>query len=540
MADALERGRSAFGLHEWVDAYAALSDAAVTFPLDAEDLERLAVAAHLVGKDDDSVDAWARAHQAWAQRDEPGRAARCAIWLGFGLLLRGDEARGGGWLARARRLVADLGPDCAERGLLLVPDGLDRLAAGDVAGAEAAFREAVRLGDRFRDPDVATFGRLGLGQALIAAGRAAAGVASLDDAMVAVAAGEVSPVVVGIVYCAVILECQSLGDARRAHEWTRALSRWCASQPGLVPYRGQCLVHRSEIMALHGDWRGADHEAQEACELLVGHPAAGFAHYQRAELHRLRGEFDRADDAYRQASRLGQEPQPGLALLRLAQGQVGAAEAAIRRVADHAGPGAYRARLLAACVEILLAAGDGRAARGAADDLMSMATELDTPALHALAGHATGSVLLHDGDAREAGRALRRACARWLEVEAPYEAARTRVLHALACRALGDEDTAAMELDAARSAFRELGARPDLDRVDTLSPSGPAPRAGGLTAREVEVLALVASGKSNREVATELVISEHTVARHLQNIFVKLGVSSRTAASAFAHEHRLL
>ena len=216
MADALDRGRSAFGRREWVDAYAALSAAAASLPLGAEDLERLAVAAQLVGKDDDSVDAWSRAHQGWAERGDSARAARCAFWLGFGLVLRGDEAQGGGWLARAHRLVDDLGPDCAERGLLLVPDGLGQLGAGDVAAADASFREAVRLGERFRDPDVATFGRLGLGQAQIAAGRPADGVASLDDAMVGVAAGEVSPVVVGIVYCAVILECQSLGDVRRA------------------------------------------------------------------------------------------------------------------------------------------------------------------------------------------------------------------------------------------------------------------------------------------------------------------------------------
>jgi ATP/maltotriose-dependent transcriptional regulator MalT len=294
-------------------------------------------------------------------------------------------------------------------------------------------------------------------------------------------------------------------------------------------------------MQLHGEWRDAVEEARQACEHLDGHPAAGAAHYQQGELHRLRGELERADDAYRRASRLGREPQPGLALLRLAQGRVAAAEAAIRRVMDEGGAaGVSRSRGLAAFVEIALAAGDLSTARSAADELSAIAVELDAPFMKGLADHATGSVLLAEGDPARAAEVLRRAWAHWRAVDAPYEAARARVLIGVACRALGDEDTAEMELDAARTVFRQVGARPDLARVEELSPSSTAEPTGGLTEREVEVLVLVAAGKTNRQIAADLVISEHTVARHLQNIFVKLGVSSRTAASAFAFEHRLL
>ena len=320
----------------WRDAYAQLSAADCETPLEADDLERWAIAAHLVGADSESADIWTRAHDEWVRLGAPARAARCAFWLAFGLLNRGETARGTGWLARAGKLVDEVGPDCAERGYLLVPQGLGCLADGDPSAALACFVEAGELGARGADHDLLTLARMGRGQALIALGSVSDGVGHIDEAIVAVTAGEVSPLVMGIVYCAAIEACQDIFDLSRAQEWTAALDRWCASQPDLVPYRGQCLIHRTEIMAMHGAWPDAADEARRACDRLAGEPAVGDAFYQRAELHRLLGEYAAADAAYREATRWGREPQPGLALLRLAQGRSEIAAAGIRRVVDEA------------------------------------------------------------------------------------------------------------------------------------------------------------------------------------------------------------
>jgi DNA-binding CsgD family transcriptional regulator/tetratricopeptide (TPR) repeat protein len=511
--------------------------------LEPEDLERLAIAAHLVGRDAESTDVWARAHHAFLGRGAAPGAARCAFWLGFTTLIQGETARSGGWLARGQRLLDDGRHDCVERGYLLVLQALRRMWEGDNATLYATFDQAARIGERFGDSQLVAFGRLGVGEALIRSGQTAKGVALFDEVMVSVTTGEVSAIGVGIVYCAVIGECQQLFDLRRAKEWTKALGRWCASQPDLVPYRGQCLVHRAEIMQLEGAWADAMREAQQACERLsqtVGRPWVGGAQYLQAELHRLRGEFARAEEAYREASHSGRDSQPGLAQLRLAQGKTEGAAAAIRRVMDEAHDPAARSMLLPAYVEIMLAANDLRAARAGAEELVGIAEQLEAPLLRALAAHATGATLLAEGDGRAALAALRGAWAAWQGIEAPYEAARVRVLIGLACRALGDNDTAEMELDTARWVFGQLGAAPDVARVEALSRAGTARAPGGLTAREVEVLRLVAAGKTNREIAKTLVLSDHTVRRHLQNIFNKIGVSSRAGATAFAFQRDLV
>lgn len=542
-SETLNRGREAFEGQAWAEAYDQLKAADRETPLEAEDLERLATAAYLVGKYADSTDTWARAHREWLNQGGLERAARCAFWLSFGLLNRGKRARAGGWVARAHRLLDEEQCDCVEQGFLLLPDALQCLAEGNVARAYTMFCQAAEIGDRFDNPNLIALARHSRGRVLIRRGKIREGVTLLDEAMVAIEAGELAPMVVGVVYCSVIEGCLEIFDLRRAQEWTMALSDWCASQPDLVPYTGQCLVHRAEILQLHGAWSEAVDAAQRAGERLLngaGQPAAGAAFYQQAELHRLRGAFAEAEEAYHQASQWGRKPQPGLAQLRLDQGQIDAAEAAIRRAMDETQGRISRSRLLPAYVEIMLAAGDVQAARVATDELGEIAGDLDAPFLRAAAAQARGAVLLTEGNTQDALVALRQAWAAWQEVKVPYKAARVRVLIGVACRKLGDEDTAAMELDAARCAFQRLGAAPDLARMEELSRPAAPEADGELTSREVQVLRLVAAGKTNQEIADELFISEKTVARHMSNIFSKLGLPNRAAATAYAYEHDLV
>jgi DNA-binding NarL/FixJ family response regulator len=365
----------------------------------------------------------------------------------------------------------------------------------------------------------------------------------LDEAMVSVSTGELSPIASGIVYCGVILGCQAAYELRRALEWTAALSQWCEEQPDMVAFTGRCLVHRTEIMALRGAWDEALDEARRAggrCLRGKNQRAAGEASYLQAEVHRLRGDFAAAEDAYREASQRGREPQPGLALLRLAQGQAGAAAASIRRVLAETTERPARAGLLPAAVEIMLAAGEADGAGAACEELEGIAADYESGMLDAVAAQARGALLLAEGEAERGLVALRRAAQIWQELDAPYEAARARALVARGCRALGDEDAATMELAAARLAFTRLGAAPALAEIDALGEPAAPSDAHGLTARELEVLRLVAAGWTNKAIAADLVLSERTVERHVSNIFAKLGLSSRSAATAFAYEHELV
>lgn len=533
-----EQARAAFDRRAWAEAYALLTDACAGDHADATALERLAVAAYCVGDDAASERAWQRAHAEWLRVGDLSRAARAAFWLGLTMLLRGDGAPGGGWLARCARLSADLEPDDVAHGYLLVPAALEALRSGEAAVSYDHSVRCAGLAERHGDGDLRALGCLGQAQASLALGDTTRGVALLDEIMVAVTAGEVSVVPAGIVYCAVIASCLDVFDLRRAAEWTAALHRWCAAQPDLVPFRGQCLVHRSQILQAHGAWPEAVAEAGRACEYLArpAHPALGLALYQRGELHRLRGELAAADAAYRAASEHGLDPVLGVALLRLAEGDVAAAAAAVQRALD---AGHERPRALAAYVEIELAAGDVPAARAGADELAATAVGSGAPLLEAMAAQARGAVLLADGDTRAALAVLRDACDRWHALDVPYEAARVRVLIGLACRSLDDHAGCDVHLDAARAVFDRLGAAPDLARVTAASDAA-RPARGVLTERECEVLRLVAAGLTNRAIAAELGISEHTVGRHLQNIFAKAGLPSRAAATAYAYEQGLV
>jgi DNA-binding CsgD family transcriptional regulator len=539
----LGRGRESYARRAWMDAYRSLSRADQASPLGAEDLELLATSAFMLGRDDDCLSSLERAHHAYLDAGEAMRAVRCAFWLVINLALGGEMSRATGWLGRAQRLVERDGGDCVERGYLLVPIMLRHEAAGDWEAAYAAAADAAEIGERFGDADLLALAIHEQGCALIQQERVEEGLGLLDEAMVAVIAGELSPIITGIVYCSVIMGCQEVYALRRAQEWTVALTRWCEEQPAMVAFSGRCLVHRAEIMELHGAWREALEEARRAHQRCVqgkNQSAAAQAFYRQAEVHRLQGRFSAAEEAYRDASRCGCEPQPGLALLRLAQGNDDAAAAAIRRAVGETTEPLKRARLLPAYVEIMLAVGDVQEAHNACRELEEISARYESGMLGAMSAHAEGAVDLAQGDTRAALLALRHAWQMWQELEVPYEAARVRVLLGLACRTLGDDDTAALELEAARDVFARLGAAPDLARADSLTRRAASVDARGLTPRELQVLRLLAAGRTNKAIAAELVLSERTVDRHVSNIFTKLGVSSRTAATAFAYKQQLV
>ena len=491
----------------------------------------------MLGRDDEWASTLERAYQVHLGADEPVRAVRCAFWLSLNLALRGETARATGWLGRARRLLEHEPRDCVEHGYLLIPVAAQQEATGEFEAAYATAGAAASIGERFADADLLAIAVHEQGNVLVKHGRVEQGLALLDEAMVAVTAGELSPIVTGLVYCSVIAGCQEVHAVGRARQWTEALTRWCDQQPDMVAFTGRCRLHRAEIMELHGSWQEALEEARRAgerCALGTDPRGAAEALYREGELHRLQGHFAAAERAYRNASLHGCEPQPGLALLRLTQGNADAAAAAIRRVMSETSEPLRRVRLLPACVEIMLAIGEQDEARGACAELERIAAAYDSGVVRAMVSHAQGAVELAGGDIQAALVFLREACRAWQDLEAPYDAARARVLLGLACRALGDEDAAALELEAAHAVFERLGAAPDLARLDR------SPTSHGLTKRELEVLRLVASGVTNKAIAAELVLSERTVDRHVSNILSKLRVSSRVAATAYAYEHELV
>jgi DNA-binding CsgD family transcriptional regulator len=539
---ALEQGRDAFRKQAWGKAFSHFCAADRKSSLAPEDLVNFAQAALLTGRETEGIDLLARAHRDFLNVGDTQRAARCAFWLGFTLLIQGEFAKAGGWLSRAGRLLEGQ-PDCVDKGYLLLPEAYRLYQAGDAVAAHAKFVQAGDSGERFGDKDLVTLALQGQGRSLIRQGEIARGVALLDEAMVAVTAGEVSPLNAGGVYCSVLEACGEIFDLQRAQEWTSALEKWCASQPDLVPYRGHCLVRRVELLQLHGAWSDALECAERACKLL-SHPAPkatiGAAYYQIAEIQRMLGRFAESQESYRRASEWSKTPGPGPAQLRLAQGEFEAANVAIRRIAEEVREAGPRARVLDAYVEIVLAVHDIAAARAAADELSTIAARWEVPFLRALACRATGAVLLADGSANASLAELRRSWSLWCELDAPYEASRVRMLIAHACRELKDEENARLELTAACQTFERLGAITDLSRVRALLTGNRIQRPDPLTEREVQVLRLVASGITNREVATKLHITEKTVARHLSNIFTKLDLNSRTAAAAYAFDHDLV
>lgn len=539
-----EHDESASERRAWKEEFTRLATQDHEAPLDAPGLERLGAAAFLIGRDEDSSEALTRAHHAYLESGDAESAARCAFWVGFRLLTKNEQARGGGWMARARRVLEDAAlDDSTVHGYLLVPPAIRCLMEGNPVPALEGFDRAIAIAERARDRDLLMLARHGRGRALIRLGRIAEGIALLDEVMVALTSGELSPIMVGDVYCSVIDACNEIFDLQRAHEWTEALNEWCTTQPDVIPGRGECAIHHVDIIVRRGDWPSALTEITRACEWFgdrAGHAAAGAAFYRLAELRRLRGEFGLAEESYARAHQLGRDPQPGLALLRLSQGRTNAAAAAIRGAIGQRLREPRRSEMLAAYAEIMLAAGDLNAARLAADELSRTATVVGAPVLRAIASQTEGAVLRAEGKPAAALAALRDACTVWRDVDAPYDAACVRVSMALALRELGDTDSAAMELRAASDVFVQLGAAPDLHRIETLGSTSASPNGGELTDREIQVLRLIATGKTNRAIAASLGISEKTVARHVSNLFVKLGLSTRAAATAYAFKRGLM
>jgi DNA-binding CsgD family transcriptional regulator len=540
MAEVVRAARDAYGRRDWPGARDLFRRAGERGELSADDLYALGDAAWWLGRVDESVRAGEQAYRRYVDAGQQRQAAMAAIGVAVNLFLRGDDVVGSGWMSRAQRLLQDE-PESIVHGYALYLLEVEAALEGpDLDAVIASTRRVRDIGQRHADPNLVAAGILGEGRALVKQGRVPDGMALLDEAMLAVLSGELDPEWAGNVYCHLMAACHELADIRRAGQWTEATARWLENLPAAVLFTGICRVHRSQVLQTRGAWEDAEREAARACEDLtdISVATAAEGHYQVGEIRRLRGDLAGAEESYRHAHRLGRDPQPGLALLRLAQGSVSAASTSIRSaLAAETHDRLARARLCAAQVEIAVAAGDVEAARRASDELDGIVATYGSSGLEAAAAQARGAVLLAEGRSEAALRILRATCRRWQELDAPYHAAKVRLLLALAYQALDDADAAVLELDAAATVFDRLGATLDARTLAALRGRPTLP--GGLTGREAEVLALVAAGKTNREVAASLGLSIKTVARHLSNIFTKLGVSTRTEAAAYAFAHRL-
>lgn len=540
VVDDLRHARSDFERGEWVGAL-EVWDGMDASSISADDLCSAGTAAILLGRHDVAMQSFQRAFERYLAAGNVPAAVRRAFHLTMVLLLRGETSGGLGWLARGQRLAAALPDGDLERGYLAFAQMFAHITTGRVDEAQRCAVAAADAARRHEDRDLLALGLCSQGRIAIYSERVGEGLALLDEAMLEVTGGGLDPVITGQIYCTAIEGCQEIADYSRVTQWTRALDAWCSAQPGLVAFVGQCSLHRGQIFRAYGAWDEALDEFAAAIERYrrAGSQAAiGLAAAERGDLLRLRGDAAGADDAYRLAADHGHDPQPGLALLWLMRGELQPAVAAARRVLAESPTSVARSRVLPGVIEILVAGGDLTGARAAADELQTIATSFGTEPLLAQAATCAGVVQLSDGDPAGALPYLRKARAGCARLEMPYAAGVVALATARALLAMGDEQSAARDLQVARAAFERVGARVDLGRVDELL--GRPARPQGLSEREIEILQLVASGRSNAQIATALVLSEHTVARHLSNIFTKIGVANRTAAAAFAFDHGLL
>jgi DNA-binding CsgD family transcriptional regulator len=541
--DPLTPARQALDRHDWqgaLDAAVARGvETALDPAVDAIRLEVMADALWWLGRLDECIDARERAYALFDDVGERRHAGRCAVWLYEHYCFKARPAIGGAWLGRARQALAD-DPDCAEHGAMLLREAESAHGRGELDRAAALARSVVELGRRLRSADVEAQALQTLGRLLIDQGQPAEGLARLDEAMLFALEGRLGPYATGKVYCSLISACEELGDPRRAAEWTEATMRWSRTHPFAV-FPGLCRVHRASALRWRGAWQDAEREAQLACDELAGVnvPNAAAAFVEIGEIRRRLGDLDAAEEAFRRADELCGAPQAGLALLRLAQGKTTAACAIVSRALEaQTWNRLARARLLAAAAQITIAAGDVGAAAEAVAELEAIAAAFDSPLLRASAATARGRVEVARSDGA-ACATLRDAVALWQELDVPYEAATTRMLLGLACRGAGDDEGAAAAFASAQAAFEQLGAAGDASQLEQLTRRS-RPQPGGLTDREAEILRLVAAGLTNREIAAEAFLSAKTVSRHLSNIFTKIGVSSRAAATAYAFEHGIV
>jgi DNA-binding CsgD family transcriptional regulator len=541
MADGATRSGQARELHaqsRWAEACVQFAAADRAVQLDADDLERYAEAAQILGRGDEAIQLLRRAFTIRSAAGEVDRAITSAFWLFQALIINAEFARARGWAAQVRRSMPDV-----DNGWFLFTEAYFLIAAGDYDQAAQLLARAADMASRRRETDLIEFATTVWGRALIKAGRLEEGLSRLDEAMLPVVERDTSPRATSMIYCSAIATCHEAREFGRAREWTHALGAWLDSLPRLGgAYFGNCRIYRAYLMCLRGSWQEALEEVAFVCDDLSGNYGqlvAGHAHYQLAEIHRLLGRPE-AEASYRQAAELGGQTQPGLSLLRLAQGEVDKAVLGIRRALAETPGQLERLDLLSAAVTIMLAAGDIDAAQQATAELAGIAAAYTGPGVQAELAAARGAVALSEGDATTALPLLRSAARSWREIDAPYAVATVSVLIGLACRAVGDEDAAEVELESARSTFTRLGARPDQQRVEELLHAPQTVGPSGLSAREIEVLRLVAAGRTNQAIAAELFVSERTVHRHVSNIFDKLGVHSRTAAASYAIQHRIL
>jgi len=539
-ADLVWAARDALARRDWAAARRDFLAAKAQDALRSDDVYALAEADWWLGLIQEALAAYEESYHRYLRDDRRERAAMSALELAGTLFLRGDQAEGSGWLSRFHRLLNEIpeGVEHAYAKYIALEAHAAEMPLADVVEQARQIHEAAQ---RHADPNLAALTLVIEGRAMIKSGWAEDGMALLDEAMLDVMSDQMNPAYAGNIYCNMIAACHELGDLRRMRQWTKSLARWCKQIPPAMLFTGICRVHQAQLLAVSGAWEQAEREASQVCTDLEGIQVESVAeaHYAVGEVRLRQGDLAAAESALEEADRLGRDPQPALALVRLAQGHPERAKAMLDlALAARAGQPLVRAPLLAGLVEVTLESGELESARNAADELAGIAATFGTEILRARRLQATGAVLVAEDRCVEALPVLREACRVWQDLDAPYDAARVRLLLARACSALSDTDGATRALDAAAAVFDRLGARLDARKIVSLRQAPRLP--DGLTEREVEVLALVAAGQTNRQIAEALVISHKTVARHLSNIFVKCGLATRAGATAYAFEHDLL